>query len=235
MPSGYTPAERRRLLAALLERRAAGESFDAICATPGWPSRPTIRKWLRRAPDLRVPRLRRPSVRWSPRIADEICERFHVQSLREICEDPAMPDRTTLAQWRRKRPAFAARLEAVRAEARQPRTGRRSTYCDLIADDVADAVFEAGSIGAACRGPDHPPARTVRDWARAHPDFGRTIGIAMDMAREIRHGPLIAAVDAWLADPNATPETAPLRPKPRKPRPSAPSPPSAPGAKSGRR
>ncbi len=217
MAKGFTPAERAGLLALLLERRAAGESFDAICATPGWPSRPTLRKWLRRAPDLTVPRLRRPPVRWSPQVADEICERFHVQSLREICEDPAMPDRKSIDQWRRKHPAFAARLEAVRREAGQPRTGRRSTYCDLIADDVAEAVLEAGSIGAGCRSGDHPPARTVRDWANAHPDFARAIGIAMDMARERRALPLLQAVDAWLADPNATLEDAPRVPKAREP------------------
>lgn len=210
MAAAYPPAERARLLAALVQRRAAGESFDAISATPGWPSRPTLRKWLRRAPGLAIPAIRQAPVRWSPALADEICERFHTQSLREICEDPAMPDRKTLHQWRRKHPAFAARLEAVRLEARQPRTGRRSTYCGLIAEDIADAVFDAGTIGAACRADHMPPRRTVDDWTRAHPDFARIIGIAMDMARERRMSPMIAAVRAWLDDPAATAKAAPL-------------------------
>ncbi len=210
MADAYPSAERARLLAELHVRRAAGESFDAIAATPGWPSRPTLRKWLRRAGGPPPPALRRPSVRRSPSLADEICERFHVQSLRELCAEPGMPDRKTLHQWRRKHPDFAARLDAVRVEARQPRTGRRSTYCDLIADDVADAVFEAGTIGAACRADDMPPARTVGDWTRAHPDFARHIRIAMEMAHERRWAPMYEAVRTWLNDPDAQARDAPL-------------------------
>lgn len=181
---GFTPAQRETFLAQLLRRRAAGETFAAIAATPGWPSRPTLRKWLRRRPDLDVPPLRARPTHWSQAVADEICERFHVESLRQICEDPAMPDRKSVYAWARARPDFAFRLLMVRLEARQPRTGRRSTYCDLIADDVVDAIFEAGSIAAACRSPDHPPARTVRDWAQAHPEFRRQIEIAYQMAHD---------------------------------------------------
>jgi len=193
-------AERDRILAELLVRRAAGETFAAIAALPGFPSRPTLRKWLRRRPDLDVPPLRRPSVRWSQALADEICDLFEVLSLRAICEQPGMPDRKTLQNWRYAHPAFAARLEAVRLAARQPRTGRRSTYCELVADDIVDAVFEAGSIAAACRGPDFPPPRTVWDWVHAHPEFARQISIAYEMARERRLAPLLDDMPQWLAD-----------------------------------
>lgn len=80
----------------------------------------------------------------------------------------------------------------------QPWTGRRSTYHPLYADDVVEAVFETGSIHAACQDPDQPPARTVRDWARAHPEFARQLDIAYEMARERRIGPLLEAAEARL-------------------------------------
>ncbi|HEY0646770.1 hypothetical protein [Phenylobacterium sp.] len=197
MPA-FTPAERETFLALLVTRRAAGESFDAIAATPGWPSRPTLRKWLRRYPDLDVPPLRRPSVHWSAVLAREIVERFEFESLREICASPGMPDRKSLHNWRRARPDFDAALEAVRQATRQPPTGRRSTYTDLVADDVVWAVFEAGSIHAACQGPDQPPGRTVRDWARIHPEFARSLGIAYEMAHDRRIAPRLAAAEARL-------------------------------------
>ena len=53
-------------------------------------------------------------MRWSQALADEICSLFEAHSLREICEQPGMPDRKTLHTWRRTRPAFAASLDAVR-------------------------------------------------------------------------------------------------------------------------
>jgi transposase-like protein len=193
-------AERDRILAELLVRRAAGETFAAIAALPGFPSRPTLRKWLRRRPDLHVPPLRRPSVRWSQALADEICDLFEVLSLREICEQPGMPDRKTLHAWRHIHPAFAVRLEAIRCATRQPPTGRRSTYCELVADDIVDAVFEAGSIAAACRGPDFPAPRTVWDWVHAHPEFARQIAIAYEMAKARRLAPLLDDMPQWLLD-----------------------------------
>lgn len=196
--SGFTPAQRAALLEQLLARRAAGETFKAIAATPGWPSRPTLRKWLRNRPDLDVPPLRARPVHWSEAIADEICLRAEDQSLREICEDPAMPDRKTLYTWTFTHRDFARRLLAVRVRGGQPWTGRRSTYHPLYADDVVEAVFETGSIHAACQDPDQPPARTVRDWARAHPEFARQLDIAYEMARERRIGPLLEAAEARL-------------------------------------
>lgn len=199
MAAPVDPAVRARLLAELVARRAAGQSFEAIAAAPGFPSRPTLRKWLRQTPGLQPPPIRARPVRWSQALADEICDRFEIHSLREICDQPGMPDRKTLDQWRRRHPGFAARLEAVRVEAGQPRTGRRSTYCELVADDIMDAVLAKGSVGAACRGPDHPPARTVRDWARARPDFARGLQIAYDMAFEARHAARLEAIRAWLA------------------------------------
>lgn len=195
MATAYAPDHRARLLAELVARRAAGETFSAIAATPGWPSRPTLRKWLRQSPELKVRALRRPPVRWSMAVALEICDRFGIYSLREICGQEDMPDRKTLHQWRRRHPWFDARLEAIRQAARQPPTGRRSTYCELIADDIVQEVFAKGSIGGACKGPDFPPARTVRDWAAAHPDFARRLQMAYDMAYEHRMLPRIER--AW--------------------------------------
>ena len=85
MSAGNAPAERRRLLVELVARRQAGETFSAICATPGWPSRPTVRKWLRRAPKRRaaaIPALRAPPVRWSPAVAAEVCAWIALKPLR---------------------------------------------------------------------------------------------------------------------------------------------------------
>src|SRR5690349_11496226 len=117
---------RDRILTQLYVRRAAGESFDAIAATPGWPSRPTLRKWIRQEGLPPPPAIRARPVRWSRKLANRICARHAFESLREICRDPAMPDRKTLDQWMRKRPWFAAALAQARRDADQPPTGRRS-------------------------------------------------------------------------------------------------------------
>ena len=193
MAAPIPPDQRARILAELVARRAAGESFEAICATPGFPSRPTIRKWLRRTPGLDVPRLRRPSVRWSPALALRIVLTFGDVSLRGICERPGMPDRTTLAAWRRKQPDFDELLQLVRRAAGQPATGARSTFCPIDAEAVLDAVFETGSIAAACRRTDLPSAYTVRAWARTHPDFALGLHIAYEMAYDRRTDVLLQA------------------------------------------
>lgn len=181
-------AERDRILAELLDRRARGETFRAIAATPGFPSRPTLREWLRRRPDLDVPRLRRAPAHWSAALSRAICRRIaEGESLRALCRDPAMPDRKTLLAWARARPGFAARLADARGRSGAPRTGRASRFV-LDRSLVVTQIFWRFCYGAtwdeACAAPGFPNPRTVRAWMQADPDIARQLDTARRIRRE---------------------------------------------------
>ena len=212
MPAGYPPSERRRLLTELVLRRQAGETFAAICATPGWPSRPTLRKWLRRRPRrhaVAIAALRAPAVRWSPAVADDVCAWIALdRSMRDLCGDRNMPDRKTVDAWRRRFPGFAADLAAARTERGHARTGRRSAWCPIVADDIFMALCEGQTLKAICAQPGYPAPGTVRDWAEVRPDFARTLNLARQIAWENHReqfGVDLATVEGWWKE--ATGET----------------------------
>jgi hypothetical protein len=53
-------------------------------------------------PATALKRLRDP-VRYSPEVADEVCERIaHGESLRQICRSPHMPDESSIRLWAEK-------------------------------------------------------------------------------------------------------------------------------------
>lgn len=212
MPAGVSPAERHRLLSELIARRHAGETFKAICATPGWPSRPTLRKWLRRGTTRRaaaLPTLRARTVCWSPAVSDEFCGWIALgRSMRDVCGERGMPDRKTVDTWRRRFPVFAADLRAARAEGGRARNGRHSTWCPVLADDIFMALCEGQTLKAICAQPGYPAPRTVRDWAEARPDFARTLNLAREIAWENHReqfGVDLATVQGWWEE--ATGET----------------------------
>jgi len=181
-------AERERILAELLVRRAAGETFAAIAARPDFPSRSTLHEWLRRRPDLDVPPLLRRPVRWSAALSRVVCRRVaEGESLRALCRDPAMPDRTTLLAWARARPGFAASLADARRRSGAPRTGRASRFV-LDRSLVVTEIFWRFCYGAtwdeACAAPGFPNPRTVREWMKSDPDIARQIETARRIRRE---------------------------------------------------
>jgi len=200
MADPFDPHLRAAMLAQLAELRLAGLSFDRICALPGWPSRPTLRKWLRQGAGPEPPALRRGPVRWSRPLANHICRRIlGGESLREICRDPAMPDRKTLDLWRRTRPRFAARLADARIRSGHARTGRHTTYCPVVMQQIFDHLAAGGTLAGICAAPGMPAPRTVRDWARADPDVARTLDLGRQIWRERRAEaffPMLAAMEA---------------------------------------
>jgi hypothetical protein len=222
---GFTPAQRAALLDQLLARRAAGETFKAIAATPGWPSRPTLRKWLRNRPDLDVPPLRARPTHWSATLARDICRRvLDGESLRAICADPAMPDRKTLHQWARARPVFARRLADARARSGAPATGRSSRFRltrDMVVNEICLRLCDGETGEQACAAdPDYPVHRTLYDWRRDDPDIDRKVCEASRIAAETKAQANLPDMRAYLAEVEAyrrwITETA-ARPPPPKP------------------
>ena len=69
----------------------------------------------------------RPSA-YTEALAAEICERLaNKESMRRICTDPRMPDRTTVQEWIAKDPNFATKCARA-----------REAQADYIVDDCAD-------------------------------------------------------------------------------------------------
>jgi hypothetical protein len=78
----------------------------------------------------------RPSE-FTPEIANEICERLaEGESLRTICDEDAMPSRSTVRLWRKGNEAFSAQY----AHARECQA---ETYAEKIVDDALVATDAA--------------------------------------------------------------------------------------------
>lgn len=66
-------------------------------------------------PRLEPPSPGRPSI-YTPEIADEILARLAAgESLRQACQAPGMPDRSTVVRWLVRHEDFAARYQQARA------------------------------------------------------------------------------------------------------------------------
>jgi hypothetical protein len=69
----------------------------------------------------------RPS-RYNEKLAETICERIaEGESLRRICEDPGLPNRSTVHEWLRREPVFSDQYARAR---------------ELQADHYADEIIE---------------------------------------------------------------------------------------------
>lgn len=110
----------------IVRRVALGEPVTAICAEPGMPTHGTVSNWararrgfgrsLRRAKEAAgwtTPM--HPGPRYCEAQAMEIYARLcEGESLKSICQDPAMPGHSTVYRWRELFPEFAATLRAAR-------------------------------------------------------------------------------------------------------------------------
>ncbi|MBI1198745.1 MAG: hypothetical protein GC203_12870 [Phenylobacterium sp.] len=196
MPA-YTPADRARFAEPLFHRLAAGESLDDIAATPGWPSRPTLRKWAREDPDFRArisggQSVRRTRVRFPFRKA--VAEAFLLRVRRgepviDLIRDPAMPQRRELTAWKRADPLFAAEFEQAKAafDADRRRYGwsarghRRSRwpYDEALADRVLTAVRLGLTLPELVRDRAMPTKAALLRWRRDQPVFDAALRSAM--------------------------------------------------------
>ena len=76
----------------------------------------------------------RPSV-YSEKVADEICKRLALgESLRRICMDDHLPERTTVWKWGNANPSFAQQLHEARLQ-------QAESYFDEL-QDITDDVRE---------------------------------------------------------------------------------------------
>jgi hypothetical protein len=128
----YCPEVAERILFGL----ALGKGLRAICRGPRMPTRPTVMRWLRERPDfahsaaearrhggLAAPG--RPSLASRP-LVDRIYLRLcHGEPLRTLCRDPALPSRSTVQSWARRRADVAHALELGRQIARETRVEAR--------------------------------------------------------------------------------------------------------------
>jgi len=141
-------------------------------------------------------------VRFSGVLARTICARVMAgESQVAICAEPDMPSRNTLARWARERRAFGRAL--ARARALGGRLGTATTtYCPVVAQEIAARVGEGEFLSHVCRDPAMPSVSTVNYWRREHPEFAQ----AMRVARETQAEAFCAT--GWDLASEATPETA---------------------------
>lgn len=143
--------------------------------------------------------------RYDPAVADAIVARAAAgESVRSVCQDPAMPSGDTVYKWARQRPEFGDRLRAARAEVaearawraeqkrlggwlkrkRAARGGPTGSYSEALAEKVCHGLLEGRSLTAVCRAPGMPAPATVYKWRRERPDFARDYRMARQMAVE---------------------------------------------------
>ena len=81
---------------------------------------------------------RRQRHSYNPEIADLICDRLGADgaSLREICQDPNMPARSTLFVWLRRHPEFAREYRSA-----------KWFQCHCLADDLVDIADAQANDG----------------------------------------------------------------------------------------
>jgi hypothetical protein len=154
-----------------------------------------------RAPGKR----RRVYVRWSPAVADRLCERLAAgEVLYAICRDPAMPTAEGVAKWARARPGFAADLEAARQAGGRPSgtRGRVSTWCQEAGERVFQRLCEGESLTAIGRDPTMPSLSTLFYWRRRIPEFEDMVRLGKEIQAE-RFCDL-----GWEMAAQATPQTA---------------------------
>ncbi|WP_293907812.1 hypothetical protein [Phenylobacterium sp.] len=201
MRRNFDPADRQRLLDALFERRFAGETFEQICATPGWPTRPTLRRWLREGPGLaeharacrRVSREPRERFAFDPRAAEELLRRIRFgEPLGRLIREPHLPQRRALNAWKAANPLFAAELAAAKAFAdpQRRRYGRRRArpcYDDeALADRIVLALIRGATLPLVYRDPALPTPLGLRRWRKADPEFDQVIRGALVFGHQAR-------------------------------------------------
>lgn len=147
----------------------------------------------------------RAVVRYSPGLAEVICERVAAgELLYAVCREAGMPTAQSVGRWARARPGFGEALAAARLEGGRPSRGGGGvwTYCLETAEAICQRIAEGEALTAICDDYEMPCFSTVYYWARRFPQFAEM----MRVARE--------AQAAWYCDRGwqlamqATPETA---------------------------
>ncbi|HET6970878.1 MAG TPA: hypothetical protein VFH92_07130 [Phenylobacterium sp.] len=197
--ASYTPAERARMLGALYIRISSGESLEGIASTPGWPSRPTLRKWIGETPGLaqslaeaRGVRRVRERFPFSAHVGEMLLRRVRLgEPLGHLIRQPGMPRRRELNAWKRQNLLFAAELEDAKAfadhERRRYRPRRsRLRYSEAIADRIILAVHRGATMPQIYREPHFPTRLGMRRWRHAEPVFAAALESAQRVGHAVR-------------------------------------------------
>lgn len=195
----YDAADRARIAEAIFSQLAAGSSLDQIAATPGWPSRPTLRKWASEDPNLasviaegqrvRGQRERHP---FDAAAADDLLLRIRLgEPLTWLLRQPGRPHRRVLNAWKRQNPAFATELKAAKAFAdpsrrRYGRRRARMRFDQATADRIMLAVLRGATLPQLGRDPTLPSHIGLKRWRRADPEFDTALRSAMKYGHKSR-------------------------------------------------
>jgi len=199
----YTAADRARFFQIAFDRLSDGESLDDLAATPGWPSRPTLRAWARADPNLggligvgQYNRTHRtPAQRYPYRFeaAEALLRRLgRGEPLSALLGQDGLPHRRALNSWKATRPEFAAAFKATMAfvDADRRRTPRRRTrvrYTEAGSDRIILAVMRGARLADVLRhDPTLPGPAGVRRWRREHPEFDGALRSARKVGLRLR-------------------------------------------------
>lgn len=143
----------------------------------------------------------RKYVRYSEALGQAICARVAAgESLKAVCRDEAMPHSTTVYDWLREHPGFAASYQDAQREARlaerladraaaarrwgpdgeadgafgvlRDGRGRWSTYTPELGEAICWRIANGESLKSIGLDPEMPSSATVLNWARRYPAFG---------------------------------------------------------------
>ncbi len=133
----------------------------------------------------------RESVRYSPELAQRICERVaRGEVLYALCRARGMPTTQSVGRWARERADFAeALLAARRAGGRPVRADGRSgggvwSYCEEAADEIFARLCEGQSLTAIGRDPTMPCLSTLFYWRKWIPEFAEAVQLAKEIQAE---------------------------------------------------
>ncbi|MBI1200308.1 MAG: hypothetical protein GC203_20810 [Phenylobacterium sp.] len=142
----------------------------------------------RRPAQARIRRLGGPAnaVRFSAVVARRVCARLEAgETLRAICRDAAMPNRSSVQAWARTLPAFAEAMgRARRAAGWHGEGGRKPRWCPHLAAEVCSRIADGQTMSAICADPDMPSLSLVHKWRSARPEFAADLELARQAQAE---------------------------------------------------
>lgn len=156
----------------------------------------------RKAPHRKPPN-RKPYVRWSPEVADGVCEGLAMGiPLRHLGACPDLPSAQQVRAWMRTKPGFAERVRAARREGGIDRPGTRGRYDEATVDAVTERLARGEPLYVIAQDPALPCLMTLYNWLHRRPGFARDIVLARQVQAET------AADAGWELALSATPRTA---------------------------
>ncbi|MBU1375563.1 MAG: hypothetical protein KKB47_14710 [Alphaproteobacteria bacterium] len=126
------------------------------------------------------------SVRYSKAMVRRICERIESgESLRTICADVGMPNRSSVRAWAARTPKVAADLDRARAAAGwHGLGGRQPVWCEQTAADICTRLAAGETMEQICEDPTMPSRTLVYYWRTRHPAFGEAVMLARQVQAE---------------------------------------------------